>query len=91
MTADQEKIDIALAQLDGHGKILHDEAIGEGYKDEVCGECKTVLLAHQSFIRCGSKTCPKITRHPDGRPKTVFEIWDEADAKVDAKKATATT
>ena len=37
---------------------LREEAIAEGYIDEICPECKTVLLANQHFVRCDSKTCP---------------------------------
>lgn len=87
MTTDQKKIELALVQLDDDGRKRHTEALGQGYKDEVCGECGTVLLAHHHAIRCNSQTCPMATKHPDGRPKTLFEIWDEADAK----KAAATT
>lgn len=81
MATDEEKIAEALAKLNENGKRLQREAIDQGHKNEVCGECGVVLLAQTHLLNCGSKTCPKIARHPDGRPKTLFDIWDEADAR----------
>lgn len=36
----------------------HQEALDEGYKDEVCPKCGTVFLAHHHFVKCPEKSCP---------------------------------
>jgi hypothetical protein len=40
------------------------EAIAEGYKDEVC-DCGRLFLAHHHFVRCDVSGCPM--RSADGK------------------------
>lgn len=39
---------------------LHEEAVKEGYKAEVCllNKCNTIYLAHHHLTRCTVKNCP---------------------------------
>lgn len=37
---------------------LHQEAIGEGYKDEVCPKCGAIFLAHHHLLDCPDRDCP---------------------------------
>jgi hypothetical protein len=78
------KIDTAISQLDENGHKLHEQALAEGYKDEVCPNagCGTVLLAHRHFIRCGIQGCPMVSRqnlNPDGNPKTLLDKLIDAE------------
>lgn len=43
----------------------HQEALAEGYKDEICPKCKTVLLAHHHLVNCPDSSCPM--RAKDGK------------------------
>ena len=43
----------------------HQEALDEGYKDEVCEKCGTTFLACHHFIRCEDPKCPMKT--PGGK------------------------
>lgn len=53
-------------------KALHDQAIAEGYKDEICPACGLELLAHHHFIRCDNSPCPM---RSTSDPRTLLEIW----------------
>jgi hypothetical protein len=44
---------------------LYQEALAEGYKDEVCLKCGQVYLAHFHFVRCNEPDCPMKT--PGGK------------------------
>ena len=68
-----------LPVLDKETRERRDKAVAEGYKDEKCDECGTVLLAHHSFIRCGSDTCPMKIREPDGSTKSLLDLITEDD------------
>ena len=37
--------------------IKHNEALSEGYKDEICSKCGAVLLAHHHFVKCDLAKC----------------------------------
>jgi hypothetical protein len=85
------KIDMATQGLNAHERELHEQALGEGYKDEVCpkADCEAVLLAHHHFLRCDPKSCPMISRqnlNSDGQPKTLLEMLAE---KNEARAATS--
>ncbi len=78
----QEKIATAINQLDEHCRKLHEQALGQGFKDEICPEtrCSIVLLAHQHLVRCDPTSCPMISRqnlNPDGQPKSLLDTLAE--------------
>lgn len=80
--AAQAKIDATISKLDEQGRVLREQAISEGYKDEICprADCGVVLLAHHHFVRCDPATCPMASRqnlNADGEPKTLLEILAE--------------
>ncbi len=75
---DKAKIESAINQLDKNGHKLHEQALAEGYVDEVClkAECGTVLLAHHHFLHCDPQSCPMVSRenlNSEGQPKTLLE------------------
>lgn len=49
-----------------------EQALAEGYKDEICSRCKKLFEAHIHWIRCDANPCPmKSTKEP----RTLFEMW----------------
>ena len=78
LLAQQPVIDTEISRLGENGRRLHDQALLEGYKDEVCPEarCGVVLLAHHHFLRCDHAACPMVSRqnlNSDGNPKNLLE------------------
>ncbi len=71
---DQEKINLAIQDLDEVGRNRRDQAIAEGCEDAVCpnGLCGVVILAHKRWIRCGVPTCP-IVRRKDGKAVSLLD------------------
>lgn len=67
MPADEQRIAAAIGELDARGKELYVEALGQGYKNEICPECGAVFLAHHHLTRCQSPTCPMKARGVDGK------------------------
>lgn len=66
--ANTEEVEAAIALRVSIGSItaeefkkLYDEAVGEGYKDEVC-RCGTIFLACSHFVNCASPDCPMKTK-----------------------------
>ncbi len=70
--ASEEEVERILPFLNENEQGLRTKALAEGYKDEKCGECKGVFLAHKHFIRCEHPSCPMISRKPDGTPEPSF-------------------
>ncbi len=73
MASDNQKaIDQMLATLDENQRMLEDKALLQGHKDEVCGECGTVLLAFHHFLTCRSETCPMKLRDETGKAPSLL-------------------
>jgi ribosomal protein S27AE len=56
-----DAIELRVAQLDDDTKKLREQAIAQGYKDDICPKCSTVLLAHHHFVACNyarTNNCP---------------------------------
>lgn len=49
----------------------HQEALAEGYKDEVCPKCGAVFLAFIHFVMCSDAGCPM----KDGKPSLLEQIF----------------
>jgi hypothetical protein len=49
----------------------HQEALAEGYKDEVCPRCGVVFLAFYHFVKCSEDICPM----KDGKPSLLEQIF----------------
>ena len=73
MTTNEEKIQKVLACMTENEKKLWKEAIAQGYKDEVCSECGTVILAFHHFLRCKSETCPMKEKDSSGKTHSLLE------------------
>ena len=71
---DHDRIHATLKTLNAEDQTREVKALGEGYKDEVCPECKTVLLAFHHFIRCNSGTCPLKLRDSDGHAPSLLDM-----------------
>lgn len=61
-----EIVDLMLKNLGETEQILYEKAIKDGYKNEKCGECTSVFLAHKSLIRCEHPSCPMLARDEKG-------------------------
>lgn len=66
---DQKKIADYIATLGKEDQDRYQVAVAEGYKDEVCPGCSTVLLAFHHFIRCSKENCPMRAKSSDGTPE----------------------
>lgn len=73
--ATEEEVTTTLAQwqienptLDSKAK--HQEALAEGYKDEVCPKCGAVFLAFHHFVMCDDENCPM----KDGNPSLLEQL-----------------
>jgi len=68
------KIKNAIKKLTPELKEKHKEALAEGYKDEVCKKCGTVLLAHHHFVHCVNARlgeCPMVSKK---MPKSLLDM-----------------
>jgi len=67
------EIEEAIRNLSPELKEKHKKALAEGYKNEICPECKTVLLAHHHFLMCAKVRegkCPMVSK---SNPKSLLE------------------
>jgi hypothetical protein len=49
---------------------LQAEAEAQGYVDETCPKCGTVLKAYHHFIRCDANPCPMVSKRD---PRTLLQ------------------
>ncbi|KKN33860.1 hypothetical protein LCGC14_0799400 [marine sediment metagenome] len=78
METDADLISNAVASLTDIQRQSYVQALEDGYKDEVCTKCKTVMLAHHHFVRCPQAahgSCPMVAN-----PKSLLEQLMDDDA-----------
>lgn len=80
MPTDSQKIAAAIASLDPAQTARYQQALKEGYKDEVCPRCGGVHLACDHFIRCGFEDCPMKSRDGAGHASTLLEMMERANS-----------
>jgi len=52
-----EKVKTEVNKLGPKETVLHNEALEDGYKDEICPKCGIVFLAHFHFVNCEKIHC----------------------------------
>lgn len=56
--------------MNADNSTLREQALAEGYKDEVCPKCGTLFEAQIHLVRCDARPCPMISTTD---PRTLFE------------------
>ena len=71
---DSDLIEHRKNSMDDRERDLYTKAVAVGDKDQVCPECRRVLLAFHHFINCSSETCPMAIRDHHGKPQNLFQL-----------------
>lgn len=70
-----DTVNLGLERSDEYWQEKQKEAMGEGYKNEVCS-CGATFLAFHHMTNCQEKECPFSTG------KTFFDMWEEHDKRT---------